>query len=1133
MKLSIDFTDIGRIDVSATEAIYVADMHDHFEKSKKKLQEATEPQTGKFGKKPKKRPNLKSYLQENLVEYRRGLELLKEKEKLKNDLKSRVLSTEGKNEKKVEVARITNSIKSFQSIEFVYFAGIHRPNGPTGAVRIHSKKNKLHKGKVSCYESYTTRVPIEDRSVVITLEETFQFLTNLWRTLVANHPSINHETLFSLINSKTHYGVTSDMCKAYVNSVATSLKSLERNEDEESSEGEDDSSVGSQHNGDLLMGMNSPNAAKDVSMIPKVVDKDVSSRLFGNLSENVEKNQEETKDPKEVEAPSNPSHVEGKKNDCTKLPSEVTALSPGVPAHAGSVVVQMAKASNTNALISAEGSSVREQNVNEAVAIAVNVHLLHQQGILGERVTQSDLNAVGADKEGNPKDSGTKDSGTSLSGKGVVSAKKASGSSGQDNQKESGSGDVGGKSSTTTSGSKGDSQFVNLLSEGSDNEDGENNEESIRHSENLGLFEKAMAVGLPQKKFYHIMINIVTVEWKANFPQHNKGPTHSHMLVVQCLLTKFILFRRVALPTNVNEITGLLSIMFGDFGYPRTVSYFNSAIAFNCKRYNETHSTGTYNVSFDSTTPFGDDPYRGTETNRLSFLVEVHNSLFGKKFVDDMDRHIGCIIDPNSFLDDDMSKVVEVFIEKVQSLWVCDMPVASHYPSAQLHVNVRKNFFYGPAGKSNFPFEEKYQAPFEKMFNRLAFVHTYPKENPFAISNFWMGTNKCFMDSDEYCSKVKDQRRRVDDPSHYVQYTTYHKNLKRMYSFKSGEVLHYPPLLTPPSIPTDMKDTLVLEINESRLKAVLDSRERHHVPVGIVNENRSCAMNAVYRLMQDIPHMNDILNKVVHSLACKGGKPIVKDLVCAYVYCGRLLFDKCAQHNVAKNRRNISIDTLTVAFENKVFNHSSAHNDLVELDKDECAGQVLRVLMNFLQKEVYTVDMEKGESFSNLFKKRFMETYECQVCESSSWTTFFGPAEDNFTVTVAVPKTVDTNLRCLHKPSKDECFDIHLQDLMRLSSKNFNTPLVDLKECKSIKDYKKIHEGANLSECSITKQTTFLTSVPYVILELNRTHIVSHAFKKGDPFVTEHLLLNNMKLQSMCQVIFRSMSNDNRIITVG
>jgi hypothetical protein len=450
-----------------------------------------------------------------------------------------------------------------------------------------------------------------------------------------------------------------------------------------------------------------------------------------------------------------------------------------------------------------------------------------------------------------------------------------------------------------------------------------------------------------------------------------------------------------------------------------------------------------------------------------------------------------------------MSKVVEVFIEKVQSLWVCDMPVASHYPSAQLHVNVRKNFFYGPAGKSNFPFEEKYQAPFEKMFNRLAFVHTYPKENPFAISNFWMGTNKCFMDSDEYCSKVKDQRRRVDDPSHYVQYTTYHKNLKRMYSFKSGEVLHYPPLLTPPSIPTDMKDTLVLEINESRLKAVLDSRERHHVPVGIVNENRSCAMNAVYRLMQDIPHMNDILNKVVHSLGCKGGKPIDKDLVCAYVYCGRLLFDKCAQHNVAKNRRNISIDTLTVAFENKVFNHSSAHNDLVELDKDECAGQVLRVLMNFLQKEVYTVDMEKGDSFSNLFKKRFMETYECQVCESSSWTTFFGPAEDNFTVTVAVPKTVDTNLRCLHKPSKDECFDIHLQDLMRLSSKNFNTPLVDLKECKSILDYKKIHEGANLSECSITKQTTFLTSVPYVILELNRTHIVSQAFKKGDPFVTE------------------------------
>ena len=1183
VKVSIDFTDIERIDVPSTEAIYIAYMHEQFEQSRKKLQGHHQSRSG--GKKPKKRPNLKSYLQENLVDYRKGLKLLKEKGSLKFDMKDQSLSVGERNDIRAKVAKLSASIRNLPSIEFTYFAGIHRLNGPDELHRIHGRKTKDYKppkGQGICYESVTSRVPPDDRSLVITLEVSFKFLTDLWKGKAVKYPSINHDELFSLINSNTHYGVTQDMCKSYVKSVVASVERLESNADEDSSAAEDDSSSGGPD--DESKG---PDGANDESPTPNIKDKTVSSEFSGHLSDKLtdleKKQQDSTKVPSQVTGllssieelngiPTKDSagnaakvfediqqavaiassvnlehktdNVDGQGNhnksgpsaSQSKSGSSVTAVIPAVdisvPADqnksastSGEDQKKSGSSPGTNKTVSdselknSASNSERNKTVSDVndeksgsfpgTNKTVFDCKQNQSGSISEsnksvfdsnqKKNGSNSGINNTDSDSNQKKTGSNSGSNQNKLPGVE--QNASVLSGQHNQNDAG---TSGQVIQKVSGNVDESKVVNLC-DGSENEDDDddNEEDTLRLAKNRELFEKYMMGGFKQKLFYHIMIDISTVQFNPPMHQYHSGKSHHHILVVQCLLTKYTMFRKVSIPTCLTEVRSLLATMFGDFSFPRTVSYFQSGISFNEDRYTKS-LFGTVNFSFDFKTAFGNQKYRQKEKDQLSFIGTIHDKLFGKLFIDDMDRHISCEVETNLFLDKDLSMAVNRFTDKVQSIWKEDNAVHFHYPSAQLHVNVMKNFFYGPAERSDFPFEGKFQSPFEKMFQRSAFVHKYPKTKgkPYATTNFWMGSNKSFMNSDEYCSKVKDQKRKDDSPSHYVNYGTLQKNLKRMYSVKSAEECLYPPILMPSSYSSNLRNNLVLDNDESRLKEIMETRDTKFLPVGIINQNHSCALNAVFRFLQDIPHMNVIMNRVVKSMISHSSKSYNNEasLLCTYVYCGRLLFEKCSEKT--KKKRNISIATLSTALGNKVQHHGHSHNDLIDLEQDECAGQVLRVLLNFLSKELNSVQSYESKLFSTLFKKSFQETYECRLCQDSRWTTNFGDTEDNYTMTVSVPKTVDKDLMCLYNPTEEDCFDIHLFDVIRFSSKNFNRPVENLKECRQ-REGEKFPVPGNLSKCSITKQTTFTESPPYVIVELNRTHIVSKAFGADDSFETE------------------------------
>ena len=636
----------------------------------------------------------------------------------------------------------------------------------------------------------------------------------------------------------------------------------------------------------------------------------------------------------------------------------------------------------------------------------------------------------------------------------------------------------------------------------------EKDEESI--SKALGLFKNEMDAGLCQKKFYHIMIDLVNVQWNNSKEKYFDKAPYDYVLVVYCMVTGYVLFRKIHIPTSFGEIGEILSIIFSDFGYPRTVQYCRRGISFNHDRYLHQNAISPGAITgFDRSKPFG---FFENEKKPVDFLLNVHENIFGttvlsKKtshYVDISNRFIACCVDENSILDDVLKTLVDKFISFVNSSSVGKQyPVSRIYPSAQHYVNAMWNSFYGPAEKCVFPLDGKNQSPFERMFHRCSFHHSNVNTE-FGVINLWMGGTE-FMNSENNCSGFFDQTNERGESIDFQEYGygSISENVKKMFSFKSAEQSYYPPIYLPQSVGT-RRISMVLENNSERLKRIMSVKEKKEFPVGIQNVRRSCQTNAVFRLMQDIPGLNSLLNRSLETMKENPRNLDLYPTILAYMFCGRKLYEKSLERNVSPKQKFIDISVLSLALENKVTKTSNSRNDLLDYSKDECAGHVLRVLLRFLSEELSSLSSELGNDFNALFKKATYMNYFCRSCVNN-WITFNDRSMDCFTVQVYLPKDIDQyKSDFVHNPQMNQQYEIHLQDAIRLCSNNWNQPIVGM-ECGARQTYKQVairSDVQSMNHCKVIQSKVYRENPPYIVIEILRSEIISHDFDGTKTFQT-------------------------------
>jgi hypothetical protein len=126
----------------------------------------------------------------------------------------------------------------------------------------------------------------------------------------------------------------------------------------------------------------------------------------------------------------------------------------------------------------------------------------------------------------------------------------------------------------------------------------------------LSQFCSDMTGNMDQKKFKNVTISVWTHHFhddRMTYRQAYLYKTHYHILQVSCNDTYFSLFRElISWPTSFRQVCDHLAVLFGDHGWPFTVSYFDKGKSFNSARYRmKPGCTNNDRQLFDGRTPFG------------------------------------------------------------------------------------------------------------------------------------------------------------------------------------------------------------------------------------------------------------------------------------------------------------------------------------------------------------------------------------------------------------------------------------------------------------------------------------------------------------------------------------------------
>ena len=171
-----------------------------------------------------------------------------------------------------------------------------------------------------------------------------------------------------------------------------------------------------------------------------------------------------------------------------------------------------------------------------------------------------------------------------------------------------------------------------------------------------------MMLGDPQQKhFSHIMIQVFTFQFEISDKNE-----HHHVLAVYDLLSSFIVFRDMTFPYDCGEVGEHLSQIFGDFGYPLTVTYYGNGICFTESRYyNDEKEPVRNGFGFDSS-DFGSGKYSSVENDVLERVMCIHETIFkGNMCVFDETRSILCNVLHPTQLECEMDLRVAQFLKRV------------------------------------------------------------------------------------------------------------------------------------------------------------------------------------------------------------------------------------------------------------------------------------------------------------------------------------------------------------------------------------------------------------------------------------------------------------------------------------
>ena len=120
------------------------------------------------------------------------------------------------------------------------------------------------------------------------------------------------------------------------------------------------------------------------------------------------------------------------------------------------------------------------------------------------------------------------------------------------------------------------------MKEGGNNGGGKDRKEKSDQQKAVEQFTKENIGILPRMTCHHIMLNVFDHKFENI---KNNQQSEYFVLVVYDIVTSFCFFRHMRKPYDADEASWHLSSIFGDFGYPSTVSYYDRGISFNKECY--------------------------------------------------------------------------------------------------------------------------------------------------------------------------------------------------------------------------------------------------------------------------------------------------------------------------------------------------------------------------------------------------------------------------------------------------------------------------------------------------------------------------------------------------------------------
>ena len=590
------------------------------------------------------------------------------------------------------------------------------------------------------------------------------------------------------------------------------------------------------------------------------------------------------------------------------------------------------------------------------------------------------------------------------------------------------------------------------------------------HAENAIAVKNAVLSCSSHDKFYHVMINVFTVK----FPQKNPSE-RSHILCIFDLVTFFLICRPLSNPFDMVAIRIILSEVFGDNGYPKTLSYYGDGVCFQEDSY-ICSEDGVYRTNKN---------YVPETSLVVSFmnLLKIHKEIFRGIAIEE-DRVILANLGHNKDLQTEFDARFLAFCKNLSDLMRRDKvkngelssPMPMWYGLAQQLVNCGENGRYGSAEKKSISAEKNETlSAFESYHERPVFFHKKVGD-VYACCNFWE-------------SARENNDASIDDSIVTIgKEVSVLKGSESFYSRRTADAFGYPPIISPFGM-SPHTGVLSLNYNSPKLEALKEKDYLTKFPVGIESTD---ALSSVFRLLQDMPKFNCILNETITNLiegsAIKKATNIAVSypLMWSYVICGRQLYEMELDESVPKKDRHIKISKFHDAFNNRVVTEHGGNRSVVRDVANDDASILLKDVLSFSFTDLSKLNPGNGKALVSLLKRKSMcQKYcsNCMACDRKERDDI----DDEWLMSINVPAVIPEDCKSMVQYTDiGDCL-INLSDLIRIQHSNWKVPIIGEK-CKSItlREREVGIDSTRPITCSVMKMFKYIEFSHNIIVSLNR-----------------------------------------------